>query len=56
MFVLKNIYISWDAPLTHTDDFCMKTYNKHFEVELITNMDMNVFIESFILGGLSQIS
>ena len=34
----------------------MKTHNKHFEIELLINQDMYLFVESSIRGGLSQIS
>ena len=30
--------LSWDAFLKYTDEYYMKTYKKHFEVELITDM------------------
>ena len=48
--------LSSDSFLKYTDEYYMKTYKKHFEVELITDMDMYLFIKLSIFGGLSQIS
>ena len=48
--------LPWDSFLKYTDEYYMKTYKNHFEVELITDIDMYLFIESSICGGLSQIS
>ena len=48
--------LSWDAFLKHTNEQSMKKYKKEFEIGLITDMDIYLFVESGIRGGLSQIS
>jgi hypothetical protein len=48
--------LSWDAFLKHTNDDYKLKYNKEFEIELLTDIDMYNFVESGVRGGLSQIS
>ena len=47
--------LSWDDFLKYTDAYYMK-YNKHFDTELLSDIDMYLFVESSIRGGLLQIS
>ena len=48
--------LSWDAFLKHTTQEWKNKYDKIFEIGLITDMDIYLFVESGIRGGLSQIS
>jgi hypothetical protein len=48
--------LSWDAFLYHTQLEYQDKLKKDFEIELITDMDMYLFVENNIRGGLSQIS
>ena len=41
--------------MKYTDAYYMK-YNKHFDTELLSYIDVYLFVESSIRGGLSQIS
>ena len=48
--------LSWDAFLKHTNEQYIKDGKGEFEIDLLTDMDMYLFVESGIRGGLSQIS
>jgi hypothetical protein len=48
--------LSWDSFLKHTNEDWKKKFKKEFEIGLITDMDIYLFVESGIRGGLSQIS
>jgi hypothetical protein len=48
--------LSWDAFMKHTNEDWKKRFKKDFEIGLITDMDIYLFVESGIRGGLSQIS
>ena len=48
--------LSWDAFLKHTNEQYIKDGKEEFEIDLLTDMDMYLFVESGIRGGLSQIS
>jgi hypothetical protein len=47
--------LSFDAMMKHTTEE-YKKQNKEFQIELITDMDIYLFVENNIRGGLSQIS
>ena len=48
--------LSWDAFLKHTNQEHRMKYNKDFELQLITDIDIYQLVENSIRGGLSQIS
>ena len=48
--------LSWDSFLKHSNEEQIKSGRGEFIIELITDMDMYLFVESSIRGGLSQIS
>ena len=38
--------LSWDAFLKITDEYYMKTYGIHFEIDLLTDIDMYLFVRA----------
>ena len=48
--------LSWDAFLKHSNEKSIEEGKGEFIIELLTDMDMYLFVESSIRGGLSQIS
>jgi hypothetical protein len=51
-YYLTSPSLSWDSFLKHKHDIS----NGQFQIELITNMEIYLFVEDSIRGGLSQIS
>ena len=48
--------LSWDAFLKHSNEKSIEDGKGEFIIELLTDMNMYLFVESSIRGGLSQIS